>query len=408
MPTATCTPSPSDCTGWHQAVTLTWTDSDSSGNPALCPTSWDTESPDVSGTVIPCDDGASDGPGSVTVFIDRTPPTFDISPVPDQNGWYNHSVSLSVINPSDLLSGVQSCTGPPTYSGPDGAAANIGGGCTDNAGNVAPVRINYDATPPAVTGAVADRPPDHNGWYNHPVTFTFQGTDATSGLVGCTTATYSGPVDGAAAVNGACTDNAGNTGLGTQGFKYDDVRPGPPDVQVTPGNHRVDVSWTLPRDASSVSVSRSELGSSASPVVVYSGTRNSFLDKGLKNGHKYRYAVTDMDDAGNTNLKVVRAIPTASSLRPFVGTVVSSPPLLTWRKVKGATYYNVQLFFGKKKVLSTWPRTASLQLKQRWHFRGKTYTLHPGHYRWYVWPGFGSLAAHNYGNRLGRSSFRVV
>jgi hypothetical protein len=348
----------------------------------------------------------------ITVKIDETPPdgvAGSADRPPDANGWYNHPFSLAFSASGDNLSGVAGCTTVP-YSGPDGTGLAVAGSCSDVAGNTAGAQFtpfNYDATSPDVTGASADRPPDHNGWYNHPVSFRFQGTDATSGLAGCTSATYSGPVDATANVNGACTDNAGNIGLGTQRFKYDNVRPGPPVVQVTPGNHRVDFSWTLPNDASSVSVSRSELGSSASPVVVYSGTRNSFLDKGLKNGHKYRYAVTDMDDAGNTNVKVVRAIPTASSLRPFAGTVVNSPPLLTWKKIKRASYYNVQLWFGRKKVLSTWPRTASLQLKQRWHFRGKTYTLAPGHYRWYVWPGFGPLSAHNYGKRIGRSSFRV-
>jgi hypothetical protein len=90
-----------------------------------------------------------------------------------------------------------------------------------------------------------------------------------------------------------------------------------------------------------------------------------------------------------------------------VGSVVSSPPMLTWKKIRGARYYNVQLYLGKNKVLSTWPRTNSLQLKQRWHFRGKTLTLTQGHYRWYVWPGFGNLSAHRYGHRIGRSSFRV-
>ena len=350
----------------------------------------------------------------IHVFVDNTPPTGVAGAPdrpPDQNGWYSHPFSVPFASSGDNLSGPGPCTTVP-YSGPDGAGLSVTGSCSDVAGNVAPPApsstFNYDATSPDVTGASADRPPDHDGWYNHRVTFTFQGTDATSGLAGCTTATYSGPVDSTASVNGACTDKAGNVGLGNQRFKYDDVRPAPADVLATPGNHRVEVTWKLPSGASSVSVTRSEQGTSAAPVVVYSGTRTSVVDKGLKNGHKYRYSVTDMDDAGNTNVKAIRAIPTASSLRPFVGTPVSSPPLLTWKKIKGANYYNVQLFFGRKKVLSTWPRTPSLQVKGSWHFRGKTYTLVPGHYRWYVWPGFGSLSQHNYGNRIGRSSFRVT
>jgi hypothetical protein len=404
------------CTGWFNAsVSLHWdiestppavvTDMTGCGDDSItaeginarqCNVTWDSGDPPSAN--VPVD-----------VKIDETPPVPALTSdrPPNANGWYTSPVTLSW---SDALSGPNSCS-PVVYSGPDTAGASLGGTCSDNAGNTStplPFTFNYDGTPPVVTGANASRPPDHNGWYNHPVGFSFTGTDATSGLAGCTSATYSGPVDSTAAVNGACTDNAGNIGLGSQSFKFDNTRPAAAQVQVTPGNHRIDVSWTLPNDASEVTVARSQQGSSAAPVVVYSGTRSSFLDKGLTNGVKYRYAVTDIDQAGNSSTKVVPAVPTASSLRPFVGTVVSSPPLLTWKKIKRARYYNVQLWFGRKKVLSTWPRRPSLQMKQSWHFRGKTYTLASGHYRWYVWPGFGPLSAHDYGNRIGRSSFRVV
>jgi len=370
--------------------------------------------PDDAGATLSgtCTDNAGNvsDVGSVNFKYDATPPavTASLDRPPDHNGWFNHPVGL-VLQDTDSLSGPGPCQ-PATYSGPDGASAVASGTCTDMAGNVGvgSVSLPYDASPPAVTGASADRPPDHNGWYNHPVSFTFNGADALSGIAGCTTASYSGPVNASAAVNGACSDKAGNIGLGNQRFKYDDVRPSAPQVQITPGNRRVDLSWTLPKDADQVTVTRAQQGSSAAPVVVYSGTAGSFLDKRLTNGVKYRYAVSDSDQAGNTTTNVVRAIPTASSLRPFVGSVVSGPPLLTWRTVKGARYYNVQLFYGKKKVLSIWPRKASLQLKPRWHFRGKTHRFTPGHYRWYVWPGFGPLSAHRYGHRLGRSSFRAT
>jgi hypothetical protein len=350
---------------------------------------------------------------SIDVKIDKTAPTGVTGAPdrpPDHNGWYTQPLSVPFSATSDNLSGVAGCDTVP-YSGPDGVGLSVMGSCSDNAGNAAAASsatFNYDATPPVVSGADPSRPPDHNGWYNHPVGFTFVGTDVTSQIASCTSTTYSGPVDPSAAVNGACTDNAGNVGLGHQSLKYDDARPAAAQVQVTPGNHRVDVSWTLPGDANEVTLSRSRQGISAAPVVVYSGSGSSFLDRGLTNGVKYRYALTDIDQAGNSTTKVVPAIPTASSLRPFVGTVVSSPPRLTWKAVKRARYYNVQLYIGRKKVLSTWPRTASLQLTQRWNFRGRSYTLRPGHYRWYVWPGFGSMRANDYGKRIGRSSFRVV
>ena len=85
------------------------------------------------------------------------------------------------------------------------------GSCIDNAGKTVCTTFPfaYDATPPAVS-ALPSRSPDHNGWYNHPVTFAFGGTDATSGIAGCSTVTYSGPASGSATVTGSCSDRAGN------------------------------------------------------------------------------------------------------------------------------------------------------------------------------------------------------
>lgn len=404
---ATCNGKP--CDGWFNTSVLLHWDVSPDPNPPGCPdetvsTEGDNE--------LACDVTWPDGGTAhqpVDVKIDLTPPTFDVSPGPDLNGWYNHPASLTVTNGADSLSGLAgTCESPPTYSGPDGASVDIGGGCTDQAGNTARVHINYDATPPVVVTAVGDRPADHDGWFNHPVSFRFQGLDGTSGIASCTTASYSGPPSANAVVSGACTDVAGNVGVGTFVFPYDNVRPAAAQVQVTPGNRRVRLTWSLPPDARIATVTRSEQGTTASPTLVYAGARTTIADKGLKNGTKYRYTITDTDLAGNSSSSVVRAIPTASSLRPYVGAVVSGPPRLTWKTVKGARYYNVQLFFGNKKVLSTWPRKPSLQLKPSWHFRSQTYNFVPGHYRWYVWPGFGPLSAHHYGHRLGRSSFRAV
>src|SRR5256885_8711060 len=54
------------------------------------------------------------------------------------------------------------------------------------------------------------RGPDHDRWYNHPVEFAFHGTDASSGLQGCSTVTYGGPDSASATVTGTCRDVAGN------------------------------------------------------------------------------------------------------------------------------------------------------------------------------------------------------
>src|SRR6185437_5345521 len=107
-----------------------------------------------------------------------------LSRPPDSNGWYNHPVTAS-FSGSSFSSPVASCTAPVTYSGHDSASASLGGSCTDNAGKTVgtSVPFAYDATPPAVS-ALPSRAPDRNGWYNHPVTFAFGGTDATSGIAG--------------------------------------------------------------------------------------------------------------------------------------------------------------------------------------------------------------------------------
>jgi hypothetical protein len=85
---------------------------------------------------------------------------------------------------------------------------------------------------------------------------------------------------------------------------------------------------------------------------------------------------------------------------------VSAPPLLRWTPVRGATYYNVQLYRDGN-VLSAWPAHASLQLTSTWRFAGRRYKLKPGRYRWYVWPGLGHRAAARYGPKVGTGTFVV-
>src|SRR5215212_5343709 len=71
-------------------------------------------------------------------------------------------------------------------------------------------RIHVDTTPPTVTDASPARGPDHDRWYNHPVEFVFHGSDASSGLQGCSAVTYGGPDSASAMATGICRDVAGN------------------------------------------------------------------------------------------------------------------------------------------------------------------------------------------------------
>jgi hypothetical protein len=215
---ATCTwggqTQPCDSTFWYPAaVTVTWTtdttpDSVSgcqldiayhlntdSVNPLSCSATWP---------------GPSTSSQQYTLHVEISSPTATATPArpADPDGWYNQPVAVA-FNGS-AFSGIASCSPTSIYAGPTALNAVISGTCTDNAGKTAnaSLSLNYDDVPPTITGAEASRPPDSDGLYTHPVTFTFKGTDAASGIASCDTVTYRGPSSGS--VVGGCHDRAGN------------------------------------------------------------------------------------------------------------------------------------------------------------------------------------------------------
>ena len=415
-------------TGWFTApfsVDRTWSDALSGINASDCETDAPYSGGESGGATVSmdCRDNAGNlsAPVSFPVKYDSVKPDdVDGTAVrpPDQNGWYNHPVSFAYHADPELApgSGIAACDTVaypgPLITAPDSPAATVTGGCSDIAGNsdTTTDAFQYDGTPPTVTGAAPDRAPDHGDWYTHPVRFAFQGTDATSGLGSCSSATYSGPDSAAASLKGTCSDVAGNaSATKSVSFKYDATPPAKAKLFATPANKAVDLSWAPPSDGASFVVTRTPAIGGAAPTPVYRGGANDFVDTGLKNGTKYNYLVTVYDAAGNASpASGVSAVPDGSTLRPFIDTEVSNPPLLTWQKAKKATYYNLQLYKGRRKILSVWPKTPGLQLKKTWKFQRRRYSLSKGLYRWYVWPGLGRQSAHRYGTLMGSSTFRVV
>jgi hypothetical protein len=187
------------------------------------------------------------------------------------------------------------------------------------------------------------------------------------------------------------------------------------------GDGLVTLKWAKPQaaDFDHVVITRSLTTAGAEPTTVYTGKDTLFADTGVQNGVEYRYVVAAVDKAGNRSAGVVVvALPKAAMLlAPKSGARVKKTVKFRWRPAKDARYYNLQVFFGgtrvltaaaDAKVLSVWPTRPTFVLKQKWTYLHKRYTLKPGVYTWYVWPGFGPRSAAEYGPLLGSSTFTVV
>jgi hypothetical protein len=437
-PTASCSPGPSDCFSWHNSnVTLTWASpptgvSVASGCGSVTITS------DTGGTPVGCTwkRNATGETTGVTVSVrrDTAPPSVRgvAERAPDANGWYNRPVSVK-FEGSDPLSGISSCTSG-TYGGPDSTTARLGGTCSDGAGNTGSTafELKYDATAPTVEGK-PDRPANAKGWYNRAVTVAFVGTDAVAGIDACDPPVlYKGPNTDKATLSGACRDKASNQSQpATFDLKYDSVPPKLGKVRAEIGARTITLRWTASTDTSSVAVVRRPGLRDRKPSTLHNRRTTAFTDRRVKSGVKYRYTVTAYDEAGNGAVKVLVAQlgkaatsavsgpavkePTATKpaakpavVRPLQGARLSSPPLMVWKPVGNADYYNLQLFRGGTKILSVWPSRPSFQLRGTWTFGKREFRLSPGRYVWYVWAGFGALSAHRYGPLLIKREFVVT
>ncbi len=414
-PVVTATPARApDSNGWYNhALTVSFAGTDATSGLESCVPPQDYSGPDnanasVSGS---CLDRA--GNTSVRAFglsYDATGPLVTGAPErsPNSNGWYNRPLRIS-FEGADATSGVDSCTAPQVYSGPDNVGASLSGSCVDRAGNTNATvfSLSYDSTGPTVTAHPA-RVPDSNGWYNHPLTVGISGADATSGVESCTQATYSGPDAPNAFVGGSCHDRAGNSGAASVVIKYDATAPAITLLVPKAGKRSAELTWRTTPDALSIELLRSPGVNGEAESVIFRGSSSatSYLDSGLRAGRTYHYRLSALDQAANQATRKLEFMARGALLYPGPGERVTKPPLLVWSPVRGASYYNVVLVRGRR-VFSAWPMRARLQLPRKWTYHGRRYKLRPGTYRWYVWPGKGRLAAGQYGKLLGGSSFVV-
>ena len=287
---------------------------------------------------------------------------------------------------------------------------SLAGTCTDNAGNSASasITIKYDGTPPGISAAPS-RAPDVNGWYNHPVDVAFSGTDAGSGVKECSpTVTYKGPDANPAKLVGQCRDAAGHLSEPTTvELRYDATPPARPNVAWVHRGASISLSWTGSKDVAQVKVLRAPGLKGKKPGVVYQGKTRKLLDRKIRPGTRYWYEVVLVDQAGNEASKTIGLRPAAGIYAPTDGAIVGKAPLVQWSPVAKARFYNLQLWRGNLKLLTTWVAHPRLALKERWTFKGQRHSLANGQYRLFVWPAYGTRRDPRYGKLLGQVSFGV-
>ncbi|MEA2282466.1 MAG: hypothetical protein QOK21_3073 [Solirubrobacteraceae bacterium] len=322
-------------------------------------------------------------------------------------GWYQEPVSVHWFPSSDARQAT--CDAVETVSNQGMANPTCTVSDSQELTVTRTLTFGIDWTPPIVTAAVPSRPPDAGGFYRAPVRVAFQGADATSGIAACTDIDYAGPDGDPAQVVGTCTDAAGNTSA-PFGFavRYDTSPPALAVPSARTGDRVVRLHWHVPADAVSIELLRSGGAKQAADKVLYRGRGTGFADRRVRNGRRYAYTVRATDAAGNVATATLAAIPRRRLLYPTGGAVVGARPVLRWTPVRGARYYNVQLYRGTHKLLSAWPRAAHYRLRASWRYAGTRHRLRPGAYRWYVWPGRGRPDDRRFGDRVGRGRFVVA
>ena len=273
-----------------------------------------------------------------------------------------------------------------------------------------------DTTPPVFSGVPSSIATKVNGVKSAVVSYTKPAArDAVDGVVAVTCLPPSGSAFDLGQTQVTCTadDARGNRDSVSFFVRVLDTVPPPAvtDVVVQSGDGFVALSWRPPRNRD---VAGTQIVRFPGAAVVFRGRGASATDSALRVGARYRYVVTSYDWADNHShgVVVVASASVTKLIQPQDGASLTTPPLLAWQPVTPSDYYNVQLWAelpgGSVKVLSIWPKANHLQLARSWVYQGTAHQLTRGRYRWYVWPGVGSIVLARYGELIGSNTFTVV
>jgi large repetitive protein len=363
-------------------------------------------------------------PASRAWIIDLTGPATTISQAtPSLTNSTNASFTFQSIEPNTTfacsLDGAlfTACESPVAYNNlPDGSHT-FAVRAIDSHTNTGPAALHtwtVDTGPPTAT--LASGPSALSN--SRSATFTFFAGEPSSfqcsldggGFVPCSSpASYAGLGDGGHTFVVRPTDVVGNAGAASSYVWTIDATAPETILGSRPRSGTTAVSATFTFSASEAANFQCKLDAAAF-APCGSPKRYARL---RRSGHTF--ALRAIDAAGNVDATPAvhrwaigaaprRARAASALLAPRAGARVTSPPVLRWRRVARASYYNVQLYRGRVKVLSAWPTSPRLQLGGQWRFLGRQRRLTRGTYRWLVWPRFGR----RYGALLGQRTFTVV
>ncbi len=329
--------------GWYRSnVDLSWSVTDSSGIQTSTGCGAQTISADTTGTPYTCsatDNAGNSNNGTVTIKLDKTPPTGSLTGPAD--GSYVSGTIGVFSNSADPTSGVAdakfqrrpSGSGSWTEIGTDTSSpysvswntSSLSEGSydlrvvtTDNAGNLfnsATRTVTVDRQGPTIVGTATGTVGD-NGWYRSNVDLSWSVTDS-SGIqtsTGCGAQTISADTTGTPYTCSA-TDNAGNSNNGTVTIKLDKTPPtgsltGPADGAFVSGT--IGVFSNSNDTTSGVSAAKFERRPAGSGGWTTIGTDSSspysvsWNTSGLSGSYDLR--VTTTDNAGNTFTSPTRTV----------------------------------------------------------------------------------------------------
>lgn len=221
---------------------------------------------------------------------------------------------------------------------------------------------------------------------------------------------YTGLADGSYLFTVRATNAIGNVSEASRAWVVDTSPPlSVRGLRTNFGDGWIGLSWRKHSevDFDRVVISRRRAGTSQWNRIATVRRSTALRDSNVRNDVRYVYALRSIDRVGNRSATAKIEGRASRILGPAYDAVRSVPPLIDWAPVRRATYFNMQLWYQGRKVLSVWPEKSSYRLRADWIYAGRRHTLSSGRYLVYVWPGFGAKAAASYGSLVGWTAFSM-